>query len=305
MARTMHGRSSSTVAHCTSISGRATFIVSFSDTHRLRYSPRLIVPSGPCKTFSAVAPPVFPHKDQCATKRTSFGRPSAAVFNAEGLTSTKVIVPIQIGFIFCAHDLRESVFFISRRTDCDEITMAKNRSFALPGLAMLSRDEFERRWKTTIYDPAFEKAPSETDRSLACWEAYNDHRKSPRTPKCWTGMLPTGTLSSHRMAGNARQIRAAEKKIKKKHDGDSPDPLVCASPRTDETCPSEMSKTFRIGNAVRIHRASTRIRVDFLDLSRSLRLRRKNFCHAKPVFDRHAALSLACLCYPNIPGAGP
>ena len=80
------------------------------------------------------------------------------------------------------------------------------------GSTVLSRDEFERRWKQQFYDPAFEKAQSEIDLLAGiAWEAYNDHRKSPRTRKAG----PEFADPEHELAiewlETRRQIRAAEK----------------------------------------------------------------------------------------------
>jgi hypothetical protein len=66
-------------------------------------------------------------------------------------------------------------------------------------LTMLSRDEFERRWKQQFYDPAFEKARSEIDPLAGiAWEAYNDHRKSPPHPEGWSRVRTPCHLQSVR-----------------------------------------------------------------------------------------------------------
>ena len=169
------------------------------------------------------------------------------------------------------------------------------------GSTMLSRDEFERRWKQQFYDPAFEKAQSEIDLLAGiAWEAYNDHRKSPRTRKAG----PEFADPEHELAiewlETRGQIRAAEKK-QKKHDSYSQILLVCASPRTDETCPSEMSKTFRIAKMLcEFIEQAGGFAVDFLDLSRLTSE------YGRKILPCKACVSTAmplchwpCSCYPN------
>src|SRR5438045_9526412 len=52
------------------------------------------------------------------------------------------------------------------------------------GSTQLTREEFARRFKEHFYDPAFAVAQTEIERLLGiAWEAYQDHRKSPRTRK--------------------------------------------------------------------------------------------------------------------------
>ena len=52
------------------------------------------------------------------------------------------------------------------------------------GSARLSKAEFQRRWKERFYDPAFHPEREKIDRlAEIAWEAYDDHRKSPRSRK--------------------------------------------------------------------------------------------------------------------------
>src|SRR2546423_15657027 len=52
------------------------------------------------------------------------------------------------------------------------------------GSTRLSREEFQRRWKQRFYDPAFAAEKESIDRlAEIAWQAYEDHRKSPRTRK--------------------------------------------------------------------------------------------------------------------------
>ena len=123
------------------------------------------------------------------------------------------------------------------------------------GSTELTRDEFERRWKQQFYDPAFEKAQSRksTTSSLASLGTPTAiTAKDPRTRKAG---LEFADPVKHELAIEWLETRAhiheAAEAKQKKHDGASQILMICASPRTDETCPSEMSKTFRIAKMLR------------------------------------------------------
>src|SRR5712675_1442122 len=152
----------------------------------------------------------------------------------------------RFGFIFLRARSERKAFSFRGRRFVMKLPWQKPKLRTGQGSTMLSRDEFERRWKQQFYDPAFEKAQSEIDLLAGiAWEAYNDHRKSPRIRKAGSEFADPEHELAIEWLETRGQIRAAEKK-QKKHDSYSQILLVCASPRTDETCPSEMSKTFRI-----------------------------------------------------------
>jgi multimeric flavodoxin WrbA len=169
------------------------------------------------------------------------------------------------------------------------------------GSTKLSRAEFERRWREQFYDPAFAKAGTELE-SLAAiaWDAYENERKSPRTRKAGPEFAdPEHELALEWLEARAR-IQAAET-AQKKVDGASQILLICASPRTDETCPSEMSKTFRIAKMLRefIEEGGAFL-VDFLDLSNLTSE------YGRKILPCKACVSTAmplchwpCSCYPN------
>ena len=99
------------------------------------------------------------------------------------------------------------------------------------------------------------------------WEAYEDGRKSARTRKAGPEFAdPEQELSEEWL--EARQVILEAETQQKRVDGESRILVVCGSPRTDETCPSEMSKTFRMADAVR-EQIGSRVgfNVDFLYLS--------------------------------------
>src|SRR5256885_16366014 len=119
------------------------------------------------------------------------------------------------------------------------------------GSTRLSKEEFQRRWKERFYDPAFDPERDKIDRlAEIAWDAYDDHRKSPQTRKAGPEFAdPEFELALEWLEARAR-IRAAQKEFE---DPQSPSRLlpISGSPRTDETCPSEMSKSFRIATIAR------------------------------------------------------
>jgi multimeric flavodoxin WrbA len=169
------------------------------------------------------------------------------------------------------------------------------------GSTRLSREEFERRYLMQFYDPAFDEAKEEISRLTdIAWDAYQDRGKSARTrPAGLEFSDPSQELSVEWL-----QVRAAINEaeiIQKSDDGDARILVICASPRTDETCPGEMSKTFRIASEVcgQIGKSDAFV-ADLLDLSVLYSE------YGRRIFPCKACVSTAmplchwpCSCYPN------
>jgi len=169
------------------------------------------------------------------------------------------------------------------------------------GSTKLTRDEFRRRFRDRFYDPAFEAASAELDRlEEVAWEAYDEYRKDPRTRKAG----PEFADPDHELSIEWLETRARVQEAEKKHrDPKAPSRvlLICASPRTDETCPGEMSKTFRLTTTARetLEREKG-VDVDLLDLSRLTSE------YGRMILPCKACVSTAmplchwpCSCYPN------
>jgi multimeric flavodoxin WrbA len=169
------------------------------------------------------------------------------------------------------------------------------------GSTRLTRDEFARRFKQHFYDPAFEVAQAEIERLLAiAWAAYEDRRKSPRSQKAG----PEFADPEHEVAIEWLEARARIQQAQKQQessDGASRILLVNGSSRTDETCPSEMSKTFRLATIAReCIQQNEGFEVDFLDLSNLVSE------YERKIYPCKACASTAmplchwpCSCYPN------
>ena len=148
----------------------------------------------------------------------------------------------------------------------------------------LSKPEFLLRWRQRFYDPAFDSREEEL-KSLAeiAWQNYRESRKSPRTRKAGPGFAdPECELSVEWL--DARDKIIAAQKQHESRDVRSRILLICASPRTDQTCPSEMSKTFRLTEeAKKIFAETEGSEVDLLDLSVLEQSTAASFFPVKPV----------------------
>jgi len=165
----------------------------------------------------------------------------------------------------------------------------------------LSRAEFLRRFRERFYDPDFgpaEKALGELGE--IAWKNYIDYHKSPRTKRAGRGFAdPEQELPLEWLAARKR-IREAERRQRSAR---SPSRIliVNASSRSDQTCPGEMSKTYRLAKiAQRTVERERRFEVDFLDLSRLASE------YGRVIFPCKACVSTAmplchwpCSCYPN------
>jgi multimeric flavodoxin WrbA len=164
----------------------------------------------------------------------------------------------------------------------------------------LSRDEFERRVRERFRDPAFDRIGEHVDRVVdVAWESYHEYRKSPRTRKAGQDFAdPEFELPIEWLETRAR-IQDAERRQK---DPQAPSRilLVAGAARTDQTCPGEMSKTFRLAKMARDEIESAGLTCDFLDLS-ALTAE-----YGRQILPCKACVSTAmplchwpCSCYPN------
>ena len=169
------------------------------------------------------------------------------------------------------------------------------------GDVSITREEFERRLGERFYDPAFDNVREELRAVMdVAWDGYHAYRKSPRTRAAGPGFAdPTFELPIEWLAARDA-IHAAQRR----HD-DPTSPrrilVVCASARNDETCPGEMSKTFRLATIARhVIAASDNFECDFLDLSLLTSQ------YGRQILPCKACVSTAmplchwpCSCYPN------
>ena len=169
------------------------------------------------------------------------------------------------------------------------------------GSVELDRETFRRRFEARFIDPAFEPLRAEVGRlEEAAWEAYRASRKAPHTRAAGGEFAdPTYQLSVDWLADRAAIADAARRHA----DPASPSRVlvVCGSDRSDQTCPGEMSKTFRLtGLACDVVRGSQGFEVDLLDLSHLASE------YGRVIYPCKTCVSTAmplchwpCSCYPN------
>jgi multimeric flavodoxin WrbA len=167
--------------------------------------------------------------------------------------------------------------------------------------AKLDRAEFERRFRSRHLDPVFETVEDELRAVIdAAWDAYSAYRKSPRTRKAGPGYAdPDYDLSIDWIATRAALDYAA-----RRHDdpaGPSRVLVISGSARTDQSCPGEMSKTYRLAQIAReTIAAQNGFEVDLLDLSVLVSE------YGRVIYPCKSCVSTAqplchwpCSCYPN------
>jgi multimeric flavodoxin WrbA len=168
------------------------------------------------------------------------------------------------------------------------------------GEVKLTREEFERRLRERFYDPEFQHVERQiADIVEVAWKAYDEYRKSPRKRKAGPGFadpefeLPVEWLETR------ERIHQAEREQK---DASRPGRvlLVCGAARHDQTCPGEMSKTFRLASQAREEIEAVGLQCDFLDLSLLTAQ------YGRQILPCKACVSTAmplchwpCSCYPN------
>jgi multimeric flavodoxin WrbA len=168
------------------------------------------------------------------------------------------------------------------------------------GDVKLTREEFERRLRERFYDPEFQKVERQiADIVDIAWKAYDEYRKSPRTRRAGPAFAdPEFELPSEWLETRERIHQAG----REQKDASRPGRvlLVCSAARHDQTCPGEMSKTFRLASQAREEIESAGLHCDFLDLSLLTAQ------YGRQILPCKACVSTAmplchwpCSCYPN------
>ncbi|MFW2830779.1 flavodoxin family protein [Sphingomonas sp. ID0503] len=164
----------------------------------------------------------------------------------------------------------------------------------------LDEHEFKRRFLSQFKDGAFQPLKTELDRIAdAAWDAYLHERKSPETRKAGPGYAdPDYELAVDWIAAK-EAIEAAQA-----HHEDPGGPLrvllINGSSRSEHTCPSELSKSWRLCQMARETLEQDGFRVEFLDLSHLASEYGRHIHPCKACFSTAAALChWPCSCYPN------
>ena len=170
----------------------------------------------------------------------------------------------------------------------------------MPSVA-LTKARFTALARERFFDPAFDPLQDEIGRIIAAaWNGYHDYRKAPRTRKAGKGYAdPNYDLSVDWISARAA-IARAERQQKSAAAG----PhilLVNGSMRSDQTCPGEISKTWRLVEvAKKVIEKERGFEVEVLDLSLLTAQ------YGRQILPCKACVSTAqplchwpCSCYPN------
>ena len=165
----------------------------------------------------------------------------------------------------------------------------------------LAKEEFFRRARERFYDPTFAAVTPQIENVLeVAWRNYAEYHKSPRTRKAGAHFSdPEFPLAVEWL--ETRKAIAQAAKRQKSPGSKSRILLINGSTRSDQTCPGEMSKTFRLTKmAEEVVLGAKGFDVDLLDLSRLASE------YGRIIYPCKACVSTAmplcnwpCSCYPN------
>jgi multimeric flavodoxin WrbA len=169
------------------------------------------------------------------------------------------------------------------------------------GDVALDQAAFRAAYEERFHDPSFDAVrPQIADVAAVAWENYREDRKSPRTRRAGAGFADPDFQLPVEWLETRRRLRMAERR-QKDPSSRSRILIVCGASRSDQTCPGEMSKSFRLVTlARRVVKRARGFEADVLDLSH---LASK---YGRLIHPCKACVSTAmplchwpCSCYPN------
>ena len=132
----------------------------------------------------------------------------------------------------------------------------------------ITKDEFARRFRDRFVDPAFKTNEAAITAIIdTAWDGYDIYRKNPVKARAGVGFANPDAMLPVEWLETRRNIAAAEARQK---DPKSPNRilLVNGSMRSDQSCPGEMSKSWRLMTlAKEVIEAETGFEAEVLDLS--------------------------------------
>jgi len=165
----------------------------------------------------------------------------------------------------------------------------------------LTKEQFAQRFRDRFFDPDFAEAEKEIGRILdLAWINYEEYHKNPRKVKAGPEfadpeyMLPVEWLATRKAIKDAEKRRADPKAPARIL-------LVNGSSRSDQSCPGEMSKTWRLVEMARdLVQKEKGFEVDIIDLSRLTSEYGRVIYPCKACVSTSQALChWPCSCYPN------
>lgn len=168
------------------------------------------------------------------------------------------------------------------------------------GAGHLDRATFGRRFRQSFADPRFEQASEQVAvlEDIA-WQNYQDGRKAPITRKAGAGYadpdydVAVEWLDTKAAIDAAKEVQQAQS---------TPDHvlIVIASHRNDDTCPGEVSKSWRLANIAKARLESEGTVCEVIDLSRLTSEYGINIHPCKGCVSTAMPLChFPCSCYPN------
>ena len=165
----------------------------------------------------------------------------------------------------------------------------------------LNRKEFVLRFHRRHKDAVFEAIPGELEAvAAAAWDGYIKYRKNAHKRPAGKRFAEPAFGLSVDWLNTHKRIQEAERAQRRKSSR-SRILLINGSARSSQTCPGEMSKSYRLAQiAKRTIEAASRFEVDFLDLSNLTSE------YGRVIYPCKACVSTAqplchwpCSCYPN------
>jgi multimeric flavodoxin WrbA len=165
----------------------------------------------------------------------------------------------------------------------------------------LDRAEWERRFREQFFDPAFGDVQKEIARiAEVAWQSYDGYRKNPRKQPAGDEFAdPDFELPVEWLDARAKIQQAAKQQAS--DNAPSRILLINGSSRSDQTCPGEMSKSWRLVQMAReIFEEAGEFEVDLLDLSLLASEAKKTIYPCKACVSTAMPLChWPCTCYPN------
>src|SRR6185295_2665050 len=128
--------------------------------------------------------------------------------------------------------------------------MAKTRSRprvvkGMPSVE-LSRKEFVLRFQRRHEDPTFARVAKPLDAMAeVAWKNYIEYHKSPNKRKAGSAFADPSFELAREWLETRKRIHAAER-VQRRKTGPSRILVINGSARSDQSCPGEMSKTYRL-----------------------------------------------------------
>ncbi|MBM0108147.1 NAD(P)H-dependent oxidoreductase [Steroidobacter sp. S1-65] len=166
--------------------------------------------------------------------------------------------------------------------------------------AQVDKQTFVTRFHQRFYDPAFDASRAQID-ALAeiAWQAYQEGRKAPRTRAAG----PEFENPEYQLSEQWLQAREEIRRAQQLHDDDSGPPrvlLISGAARHEQTCPGEVSKSYRLCQLAEQTLVAEHALVDLLDLSHlSAEYGRVIYPCKSCVATAMPLCHWPCSCYPN------